>query len=113
MDDVRPDPDALLLRVQDADGRRASGCLTIFVGAAPGVGKTWAMLEAAREESAHRPVLIGVVETHGRRETEALALRFEILPRRDVEYRGIALREFDLDAALADMAADLDQGARP
>ncbi len=101
MEDRRPDPDELLLRVQQEDHRATGGRLTIFVGAAPGVGKTWSMLEAAREEASHRPVLIGVVETHGRRETEALLAGFEVLPRRAVEYRGITLQEFDLDAALA------------
>jgi len=75
--------------------------LKIFFGAAPGVGKTYAMLEAARQKK-HEGVeiVVGLAETHGRKETEALLEGLEVMPRRDVEYRGRALLEFDLDNAL-------------
>jgi two-component system, OmpR family, sensor histidine kinase KdpD len=98
----RPDPDELLARVKEAETRQARGKLKIFFGAAAGVGKTYAMLEAAREQRAHGiDVVVGWVDTHGRAETEALLGDLEILPRRAVDYRGTTLAEFDLDAALA------------
>jgi two-component system sensor histidine kinase KdpD len=102
MSEERPDPDQLLERVQADEARRARGKLKIFFGAAAGVGKTYAMLEAARaQQAAGVDVAIGWVETHGRAETEALLPGLEQLPPRLVEYRGTTLREFDLDAALA------------
>jgi two-component system sensor histidine kinase KdpD len=94
----RPSPDALL---QDAD-QGSRGRLKIFMGAAPGVGKTFEMLSAAqarRHEGAD--VVVGVVETHGRKETVALLDGLETIPRRPVEYRGHTLYEMDLDALLA------------
>jgi two-component system, OmpR family, sensor histidine kinase KdpD len=98
----RPDPDELLARVKEAETRLARGKLKIFFGAAAGVGKTYAMLEAAREQRAQGvDVIVGWVDTHGRVETESLLGGLDILPRRTVEYRGTALKEFDLDAALA------------
>jgi two-component system, OmpR family, sensor histidine kinase KdpD len=98
----RPDPDALLKRVQAEAARQSEGKLKVFFGANPGVGKTYAMLEAAHEQRRDGvDVLIGVVETHGRPETEALVDGLEVLPRRAVEYRGTVLQEFDLDGALA------------
>jgi two-component system sensor histidine kinase KdpD len=98
----RPDPDELLARVQAEESRRARGKLKIFFGAAAGVGKTFAMLEAAREQRGQGvDVVVGWVETHGRAETEALLGGLEILPRRPIPYRGTTLQEFDLDAALA------------
>jgi len=98
----RPDPEALLARVKEEEARRRRGKLKVFFGAAAGVGKTYAMLEAAREQRADGvDVLIGYVETHGRAETEALLEGLEILPRRSVEYRGTTLPEFDLDGALS------------
>jgi len=98
----RPDPDELLARVKEAENRQARGKLKVFFGAAAGVGKTYAMLEAARQQRQHGvDVIVGWVETHGRAETEALLDGLEILPPRLVEYRGATLREFDLDAALA------------
>jgi two-component system sensor histidine kinase KdpD len=98
----RPDPDALLARVVVEEARSRRGRLKLFFGAAPGVGKTYTMLEAARAARAEgEDVVAGVVETHGRRETEKLLDGLEALPRREVEYRGATLREFDLDAALA------------
>jgi two-component system sensor histidine kinase KdpD len=97
----RPDPEALLARVKDEEARARRGKLKVFFGAAAGVGKTYAMLEAAREQRADGvDVVVGYVETHGRAETEALLEGLEILPRRTVEYRGTTLQELDLDAAL-------------
>ncbi len=99
---IRPDPDALLAQVQEAEARAHRGSLKIFFGASAGVGKTYAMLSAARvARSQGTPVTIGVVETHGRPETEALAKDLPRLPLRSVPYRGQQLHEFDIDAALA------------
>ena len=98
----RPDPDALLERVKQEETRSARGKLKVFFGAAAGVGKTYAMLAAAREQRAQGvDVVVGLVETHGRAETEALLAGLELLPPRLVPYRGAMLPEFDLDAALA------------
>ena len=90
MDDLRPDPDQLLRRVVEGERQGKRGKLTIFFGAAPGVGKTYAMLEVARGEMEQekRDVVVGVVETHGRYETAALVLGLELLPLRRVLYRG-------------------------
>jgi two-component system sensor histidine kinase KdpD len=97
----RPDPDLLLRQVQEAEERKRQGKLKIFFGAAPGVGKTYAMLAAARQKNTEgSDIVVGLVETHGRRETEALLEGLEIMPRRNIEYRGTILKEFDLDAAL-------------
>jgi two-component system sensor histidine kinase KdpD len=102
MDGQRPDPDALLRRVQEEESRQARGTLKIFFGATAGVGKTYAMLEAAHEQQDDGvDVVIGWIETHGRVETEALLKGLEVVPPRSVEYRGATLRAFDLDAALA------------
>ena len=102
MEERRPDPDQLLQQVREEEKRSSQGKLKIFFGAAPGVGKTYAMLQAAREKRAEGiNVLVGLVETHGRIETEALLEELEVLPRTSVEYRGRKLQEFDLDAALA------------
>src|SRR6188768_53118 len=102
MEAERPDPDELLRRVVEDAKREQRGKLTIFLGAAPGVGKTYAMLETARAEMEQekRDVLIGVVETHGRYETGALVLGLHILQRKKLTYRGVDVEEFDLDAAL-------------
>jgi len=98
----RPDPEALLARAREEEARKNRGRLKIFFGAAAGVGKTFAMLEAARELKADGvAVVVGCVETHGRAETESLLDGLEILPPRLVPYRGTTLKEFDLDAALA------------
>src|SRR5512137_2392003 len=97
----RPDPEALLARVRDAERRASRGKLKIFFGASPGVGKTYAMLEEARAKQKDGVrVLAGVVETHGRPETAALLAGLDVLPRRKIGYRGITLDEFDLDTAL-------------
>jgi two-component system sensor histidine kinase KdpD len=102
MNQQRPDPDTLLQRVQAEEARQHQGKFKVFFGANPGVGKTYAMLETAHEQRRDgTDVVIGVVETHGRAETEALVEGLEILPRRAVDYRGTVLQEFDLDAALA------------
>ncbi len=99
--DTRPNPDELLARVQAADAKRQRGKLKIFFGAAPGVGKTYAMLEAARKVAKEGvDVVVGYVEPHARPETQALVLGLDMLPRRTVTYRGRPLLEFDLEAAL-------------
>jgi two-component system sensor histidine kinase KdpD len=98
----RPDPDVLLKRVQQEESRERRGRLKIFFGATAGVGKSYAMLEAARRQRADGvDVVVGYVELHGRPETEALLDGLEILPPMRLEHRGLALTEFDLDAALA------------
>jgi len=102
MTDKRPDPDALLAHVQEQEALETRAKLKIFFGAAAGVGKTYAMLEEAREKLADGiDVVIGYVEAHRRAETEALLAGLEMLPPRPVEYRGATLHELDLDAALA------------
>ena len=101
MTEQRPDPDALLAKVQRDEAKRSHGQLKIFFGAAAGVGKTYAMLSEAREKRAEGcDVVVGVVETHGRAETVAMTEGLEVLPPRTVEYRGAQIREFDLDGAL-------------
>jgi two-component system sensor histidine kinase KdpD len=90
--------DALLDVVQEASHRR----LKIFLGAAPGVGKTYAMLSAARELKRQGiDVVVGLVETHGRSETAALLEGLEVLPRLTLDYQGRTFTEFDVDAALS------------
>src|SRR6266513_3160184 len=102
MSAVRPDPDALLARVQREEAKAKRGKLKVFFGATAGVGKTYAMLEDARALKARGvDVVVGYVEPHGRAETEALLEGLEHLPTRHVAYRGGMLRDFDLDAALA------------
>ncbi|OGX06910.1 MAG: hypothetical protein A3G87_00695 [Omnitrophica bacterium RIFCSPLOWO2_12_FULL_50_11] len=97
--ETRPNPDELLRQVQSQEGRR--GKLEIFFGAAAGVGKTYAMLEAARGRKKEGvDVVIGIVEAHKRPETEALLEGLEVIPRKSVPYRNVHLEEFDLDAAL-------------
>ncbi len=102
MDDVRPNPEALLASVQNESARSNRGRLKIFFGYAAGVGKTFAMLQAAQRERAEgREVIVGYVEPHNRPETEAQLVGLEQLPTLSIPYRGVTLREFDLDAALA------------
>ena len=99
---TRPDPDAVLAQVRAQERRDARGSLRIYVGASAGVGKTYAMLLEARKLAAGgADVLAGVVETHGRQDTAALLAGLDLLPARNLPYRGRALPEFDLDAALA------------
>ncbi|MBK8095888.1 MAG: sensor histidine kinase KdpD [Planctomycetes bacterium] len=100
--DDRPDPDQLLAQVKSEEARSRRGRLKIWIGASPGVGKTFAMLsQAHRLRTQGVDVVIGLVETHGRAETQLLTAGIEVLPRRTVEYRGTTLTEFDLDSALA------------
>src|SRR6202042_3698422 len=99
--DQRPDPDLLLAKVNRQELQARRGKLRIYFGSSAGVGKTYAMLIAARKlASEGRSVLVGVVETHGRAETAALLEGLEVLPPESIEYRGKTLTEFDLDAAL-------------
>jgi two-component system, OmpR family, sensor histidine kinase KdpD len=98
--DKRPSPDALLEAARREE--RRSGRLKIFVGAAPGVGKTYEMLQQARARTQDGyDVVVGVVETHGRKETQALLDGLEILPRKHLDYKGQRLEEMDLDAMIA------------
>ena len=98
----RPDPDALLARVQHEEARARRGKLKIFFGASAGVGKTYAMLTAARAaQAAGASLIVAVVETHGRTETEAMARGLPRLALKAVPYRDRVLQEFDLDGALA------------
>jgi len=100
-DAQRPDPDALLAQVQSQERAAARGKLRIYFGASAGVGKTYAMLAAARNlHAAGEAVLVGVLETHGRAETQAMLDGLPVLPKKLVEYRGKTIAEFDLDAAL-------------
>jgi two-component system sensor histidine kinase KdpD len=106
---ARPKPEDLLARAEREEVRHGRGRLKIFFGSAPGVGKTYAMLGTAQRLARDGvDIVVGLVETHGRTETEQMLLGLDILPRRAVEYRGadgtsepVVLREFDLDAALA------------
>ncbi len=98
----RPDPDALLARVVADEARTGRARLKIFFGASPGVGKTYTMLEEARRDhAAGEDVLVGIVETHARPETEQLLQGLPALARRFIDHRGVRLSELDLDAALA------------
>jgi two-component system sensor histidine kinase KdpD len=100
--DARPNPDQLLESIRSDEERARVGKLRIYFGAGAGVGKTYAMLNAAqREHLSGRKVLVGVIETHGRSETAELLAGLTQLPQRAVPYRGHTLFEFDLDAALA------------
>src|SRR5262252_835410 len=100
-DPERPDPDALLAQLKRDEAKSTRGKLKIFFGMSPGVGKTYAMLLAAREKQTEGcEVVIGIVETHGRKETEALLEGMPIMPRLQIEYRGTTLTEMDLDALL-------------
>ena len=101
-DDPRPDPDTLLAQIRKNEQREARGRLRIYFGSSAGVGKTYAMLVAARKLRAEgADVLAGVVETHGRGETADVLDGLPLLPPAQIEYRGKVLAEFDLDAALA------------
>jgi len=98
-DPARPSPEALLEAAKREESR--VGKLRIFVGAAPGVGKTYAMLETARaRERDGYDIVVGVVETHGRKETEALLEGLETIPRKRIDYKGRLLDEMDLDAII-------------
>ena len=99
---LRPDPDALLASLQREEARARRGHLKVYLGMCPGVGKTYAMLRAAQQERAGgTDVVVGVVETHGRVETQSLLNGLTVIPRREIEYRGTRLSETDLEAVLA------------
>ncbi|MGE3807071.1 MAG: DUF4118 domain-containing protein [Gemmataceae bacterium] len=101
MSELRPDPDRLLARVREEEASSRRGRLKIFFGYAAGVGKTFAMLEAAQQERADgADVVVGYVETHGRPETDALLAGLEAVAPRWISYRGVSLRELDMDAVL-------------
>ena len=101
MTDTRPDPDRLLAKIKDEEVQARRGKLKLFFGASAGVGKTFAMLSAARvQQQQGVDVIIGVIETHGRAETEALLGGLPKLELKEVRYRDRVLREFDLDGAL-------------
>lgn len=102
MNNARPDPDSLLARVTAAEAAGRRGRLKIFFGMAPGVGKTYAMLEAARKAAGEGvDLIVGYLEPHARPETYALLMGLDVLPRRIVDHRGKPIEEFDLEAALA------------
>jgi two-component system sensor histidine kinase KdpD len=99
---MRPDPDALLQQVTAEEQHKGRGRLTIFLGYAAGVGKTYAMLSAGHQRKEEgTDVVIGYIETHKRAETEELRVGLEEIPTKELEYKGVKLKEFDLDAALA------------
>jgi two-component system sensor histidine kinase KdpD len=101
--ECRPDPDSLLRRLQheEEEAGRSRGRLKIFLGAAAGVGKTYQMLEEAQSlKNKCVDVVVCIVETHGRTETEALLKELEVIPRRRIDHGGVALEELDLDAVL-------------
>jgi two-component system sensor histidine kinase KdpD len=94
----RPDPDQLLDKLQRDAAKQRRGQLKVFFGASAGVGKTYAMLQAARQRKQDGvDVVVGIVETHGRSETAALLDGLDVLPLAHIEYRGRTLAEFDLD----------------
>ena len=102
MPDQRPDPDALLASLHREEERARRGKLKVFFGMCPGVGKTFAMLRAAQQELKDGvDLVVGVVETHGRAETEALLAGLPVIPRRRVEYKTIVITEMDLEGILA------------
>lgn len=101
MVDQRPSPDQLLARSQDEELRQRRGKLKIYLGASPGVGKTYTMLhDALARRTEDLDVVIGVAESHGREDINQLLTKFEILPRKKVRYRGTVFSEFDLEASL-------------
>ena len=101
MNTYRPDPDALLDKIQRDDQRQQRGRLKIFFGACAGVGKTYAMLNAAHAQKANGvDVLVGVVETHGRQDTVQISQNLDVLPPKKIQYKDRILSEFDIDEAL-------------
>jgi two-component system sensor histidine kinase KdpD len=98
----RPDPDELLSQIQADEQLKSRGKLKIFLGYAAGVGKTYAMLEAAHQRKNQGvDVIVGYVETHKRKETEGMLEGLDIIPRRESVYHGTTLSEMDLDAILS------------
>ena len=101
MPDRRPDPDTLLASLQRDEKRAHRGRLKVFFGMCPGVGKTFAMLRAAQQELRDgTDLVVGLVETHGRTETEALLSGLPLIPRKRIDHRGAQLAELDLEAIL-------------
>lgn len=101
MKEHRPDPESLLKRIQQEEKQETRGKLKIYLGAAPGVGKTYTMLQDANaQREKGLDVIIGAIETHGRSEIETLVKKLDILPQQSVVYHGKTLEEFDLDGAL-------------
>ena len=101
MTDSRPDPDALLASLNREEQRARRGQLKVYFGMCPGVGKTYAMLNAAHQELLDGvDLVVGVVETHGRRETEALLTGLTVVPRKQIAYKNVQLSEMDLEAIL-------------
>ena len=101
MNENRPSPESLLARIKEEEKEQIKGKLKIFFGAAPGVGKTHAMLESALEKLAEGvDIIAGIVETHGRKDIAVMLSKLEQLPYREIDYHGRILREFDLDKAL-------------
>jgi two-component system sensor histidine kinase KdpD len=96
----RRDPDQLLAQIESEEDQQRRGKLKIFLGYAAGVGKTYAMLEAAQRLKHEKKLVVAYVETHGRKETEALLSGLEIIPNKQFEYRGIHMPEMDLDAVI-------------
>jgi two-component system sensor histidine kinase KdpD len=97
----RPDPDAILAAIAKGENDSRSGKLTIFLGMAAGVGKTYAMLTAARDRAKEGvDMVIGTVDTHGRAETEELLTELPAIPRRSLEYKGVTLQEMDIDSII-------------
>lgn len=97
----RPNPDTLLAQMQLEEQAAKAGRLHLFLGMCPGVGKTYAMLQAAQQRAKEGvSVLVGIVETHGRQDTAAMLQGLVELPRRKIEHRGFTLEEFDIDAVL-------------
>lgn len=97
----RPTPEQMLKKAEAEEHKERRGKLKIFLGAAPGVGKTYAMLEEALEKRVQGlDVVVGIAESHGRKEIKTFLEKFEVLPRQKVEYRGKELLEFDIDAAI-------------
>src|SRR5258706_9801000 len=101
-DAPRPNPDALLAEIQREEQSAKRGQLKVFFGMCPGVGKTYAMLEAAQARRREGvDVVVGIVETHGRAETCALLAGLPIITRKKIDYRGVEIEEMDIDAILA------------
>ncbi|MFN0054986.1 MAG: sensor histidine kinase KdpD, partial [Planctomycetales bacterium] len=102
MEVTRPNPDALLAQIRADESQTKRGTLRIFFGYAAGVGKTYSMLESAHQAVQQgREVVVGYIEPHARPETQALMTGLDVIPAREVAYRGMVLREFDVDATLA------------
>jgi len=102
MQDGRPNPDELLAQVTREEKKSSQGKLKIFLGYSAGVGKTYTMLEEAQSQKEHgKDIVVACVESHGRKETEELLVGLESLPQKEVEYRGVRLKEMDLDKVLA------------